>query len=92
LQRAVRLLKYREKLKGKDVQIETLFFPDQRIICRNFLLAKCRDVNCAYTHDENAPLTKVSKNSQHQLKIIFLYYFLPKITHKNKFDNKQSDD
>ena len=62
LRKAFCLLKYRDKLKkeSENISLDPLFFPDDRIMCRIFLLeGSCKDENCSYCHDEMAPLTQL---------------------------------
>lgn len=81
LRKAFRILKYRDHLKteSEKVSIEPLFFPDDRIICRNFLLeGSCKDENCSYCHDEMAPLTRLIRLIQNAKEYIDLAGVLKK--------------
>lgn len=75
LKKCLRLLKYREKSKGPDTYIKTLFFPDNRIICRNMLITSCHDEKCSYSHDETAPLTQIIRLLQSATRTIDLALF-----------------
>ncbi|CAG5085405.1 Oidioi.mRNA.OKI2018_I69.PAR.g10885.t1.cds [Oikopleura dioica] len=75
LRAALALKKYRDAHLKKPFEIETLFFPDKRIICWNLLFSKCRDDSCSYCHDRDAPLARLVRTIQNAKRTIDLALF-----------------
>ena len=73
LKSVVQLLRFRHASRGPEIVVKSLFFPDERIICRNLLIDSCGDANCSYSHDEKAPLTQVSSCSKYYVKTIYVW-------------------
>jgi len=55
----VKLLEYRKRKRGDDINVSVLFCPDDAIVCRNYLFGRCNGDNCNYSHRKDAPLTRL---------------------------------